>query len=54
MRALLGDPAEAQRLGAGARAAATERFGIERFARDWDETFAFVTGACTPLEGVIT
>lgn len=45
MRELMGDPAEARRLGEGARAAALERFNIERFARDWDDAFAFVTGA---------
>lgn len=36
MRALLGDPKEARRLGENARRTALERFGIERFARDWD------------------
>ncbi len=36
MRALLADPAEARRLGEGARRTALERFGIERFVRDWD------------------
>jgi len=34
--ALLADPAEARRLGDGARKIATERFGIERFVSDWD------------------
>ncbi|MGN6666930.1 MAG: glycosyltransferase [Trinickia sp.] len=36
MRALMKDPAEARRLGEGARRTALERFGIDRFARDWD------------------
>lgn len=36
MRALLANPAEARRLGDGARRTALERFGIERFVRDWD------------------
>jgi glycosyltransferase involved in cell wall biosynthesis len=36
MRALLGDPSEARRLGENARRTALERFGIERFKRDWD------------------
>jgi glycosyltransferase involved in cell wall biosynthesis len=36
MQALLKDPTEARRLGEGARRTALERFGIERFARDWD------------------
>ncbi len=44
MRDLLRHPAEARRLGAGARRTARSRFGIERFARDWDETFAQVAG----------
>jgi hypothetical protein len=45
MRALLDDPAEARRLGAGARRTALERFNIARFARDWDAAFRLVTGA---------
>jgi glycosyltransferase involved in cell wall biosynthesis len=44
MQELLDYPAEARRLGAGARRAARERFAIGRFARDWDETFAQVAG----------
>jgi hypothetical protein len=36
MRGLIADPREAQRLSEGARARARERYGIERFARDWD------------------
>jgi glycosyltransferase involved in cell wall biosynthesis len=44
MRDLLRHPAEARRLGAGARRTALRRFGIERFARDWDKTFAEVAG----------
>ena len=36
MRALLADRGEAARLSEGARARARERYGIERFARDWD------------------
>lgn len=43
MRQLLSDRALAQRLGAGARANALERFNIRRFARDWERTFALVT-----------
>jgi Glycosyl transferases group 1 len=43
MRALLDDPAEARRLGEGARRAALERFGIERFVRDWNDALALVT-----------
>jgi hypothetical protein len=47
MQRLLDDPAEARRLGENARRTALERFGIGRFARDWEETFALVTGRCT-------
>jgi glycosyltransferase involved in cell wall biosynthesis len=36
MMRLLGDREQAYRLGRGARAAAQERFGIRRFAKDWD------------------
>jgi hypothetical protein len=43
MRALLADPAEARRLGDGARRTALERFGIERFVRDWNDVFAEAT-----------
>jgi glycosyltransferase involved in cell wall biosynthesis len=50
MRALVGDPAEARRLGEGARRTARERFGIDRFARDWEETFALVTGRRSAME----
>lgn len=44
MRLLLADPGEARRLGEGARRYARERFAIDRFARDWEETFAQVAG----------
>lgn len=43
MRALLADHTLAAKLGAGARAVAQERFGIERFARDWHRLFERVT-----------
>lgn len=48
MQNLLADPVEAQRLGAYAQAVARERFGLERFIRDWNMAFAQVvprTGA---------
>jgi len=48
MNALVASPAEARRLGEGARRTALERFGIDRFARDWAEAFALVTGARAP------
>ena len=44
MLRLLGDPAEARHVGEAGRAYARERFGIERFARDWERLFADVTG----------
>lgn len=44
MQRLLKDPAEARRLGEGARRCAQERFNIHRFTRDWDAAFALVTG----------
>ena len=43
MQELVKDPDHARRLGEGARRYARERFGIERFADDWDKTFRFVT-----------
>jgi glycosyltransferase involved in cell wall biosynthesis len=45
MQRLLVDHDEAAELSKGARHIARERFGIERFARDWDETFRFVAGS---------
>jgi hypothetical protein len=45
MQRLLKDHSEAAELSRGARHIARERFGIERFARDWDETFRFVAGS---------
>lgn len=44
MRELLREPALARELGAGARRCALERFHIARFVRDWNDTFAQVTG----------
>ncbi|HEX5438758.1 MAG TPA: glycosyltransferase [Gemmatimonadaceae bacterium] len=44
MHNLLDDPAQAQRLGEGARRRALQRFGIERFVRDWMAVFAQVAG----------
>lgn len=43
MQELVKDPDHARRLGEGARRYARERFGIERFAHDWDKTFRLVT-----------
>jgi hypothetical protein len=44
MRELLRSPAEARRLGEGAQRTARERFNIQRFARDWEETFRLTAG----------
>jgi glycosyltransferase involved in cell wall biosynthesis len=43
MQHLLAHPAEAQRLGDGARRHAQQRFNITRFSQDWDQTFRDVT-----------
>lgn len=42
MRMLLADPGEARRIGRAGQRVAQERFDIRRFARDWEETLAFV------------
>jgi glycosyltransferase involved in cell wall biosynthesis len=42
MRELLDDPGRARRLGDNARHAAQERFGLDRFRRDWNAAFATV------------
>ncbi|MEX2543456.1 MAG: glycosyltransferase family 4 protein [Trueperaceae bacterium] len=44
MHELLNDPELARRLGEGARRTARERFGIERFTRDWIATLREVAG----------
>jgi len=44
MEYLLRHPEEAQRLSRGARRAAQEQFGIQRFAADWLEVFREATG----------
>jgi glycosyltransferase involved in cell wall biosynthesis len=45
MNRLLGDRAEAERMGRKAREAAMARFSIERFARDWNRAFALALEA---------
>jgi glycosyltransferase involved in cell wall biosynthesis len=40
MRRLVDDPTHARELGANARDLAMRRFGLERFARDWNDAFA--------------
>jgi hypothetical protein len=42
LRGYLEDPARAAGDGATARAAARERYGLERFLADWDRTLADV------------
>jgi glycosyltransferase involved in cell wall biosynthesis len=44
MRELLRNPAEARRLGEGARRYALERFNIKRFTTDWEQTINEVVG----------
>lgn len=53
MRDLIAHPEEARRLGEGARRRALERFHIDRFAREWEETFATVTGRTRPGRSAI-
>ncbi len=48
MQSLLEHPAEARRLGQRARQRALERFHIDRFAADWEDTFSLVTGRTRP------
>jgi hypothetical protein len=54
MRRLLEDPEEARRLGNGARERALQRFGMERFVREWEEAFALVTGMNRPEEALFS
>jgi hypothetical protein len=44
MQQLVADPAQARRLGDGARRYALERFHIDRFVEDWNAAFRLVTG----------
>lgn len=39
MKRLIDDPGHARELGANARELASQRFGLDRFARDWDDAF---------------
>ena len=51
--AVLESPAELRRMGAHARHVARERFGIERFAADWERAFALAaSGATAPTSRV--
>lgn len=49
MQYLLGNPAEATRLGDNARRLARQRFGLERFKRDWNEAFRCVGALQKPV-----
>ncbi|HEU4616577.1 MAG TPA: glycosyltransferase [Gammaproteobacteria bacterium] len=48
MRELLAEPAEARRLGEGAKRVAQERFAIGRFVRDWNAAFEEVASTRAP------
>ena len=52
MQALLDDPDEARRLGANARRVAQERFGLDRFTRDWNAAFERVLSG--PEQGQVS
>lgn len=52
MRALLADPALARRLGDNARALAAERFGLDRFRRDWNAAFERAIALRGSVEGM--
>ena len=45
MRTLLADPEEARRMGRNAREIARQRFGLDRFVRDWNAAFQRVVGS---------
>jgi glycosyltransferase involved in cell wall biosynthesis len=44
MKMLLREPEKAKTIGGGARAAAMQKFNIERFKNDWLDTFSYVVG----------
>jgi glycosyltransferase involved in cell wall biosynthesis len=52
MRRLIRDRSEARRLGVQARYRTRHRFGIERFARDWDAVLCDAAAKC-PLQAVL-
>jgi hypothetical protein len=47
MRRLIADQTHAARLGENARAVARARFGLDRFARDWNAAFAQAAELCS-------
>jgi glycosyltransferase involved in cell wall biosynthesis len=52
VRLLMADPDEARRLGAAAREAALERYGLARFLRDWDSLLLDLPSARSRRAGV--
>jgi len=53
MHFLLANPQEARQLGAAARAVAGERFGLDRFIRDWNKAFALCRGTLNNRAGLL-
>jgi glycosyltransferase involved in cell wall biosynthesis len=51
MQLLLADPERARAMGDAARAVAAERFGLERFGRDWNAAFDRARGLRRPFTG---
>lgn len=51
MRRLIDDPDHARELGANARELAVRRFGLDRFARDWDDAFAQANALARASDG---
>jgi hypothetical protein len=49
-RRLLADPDEARERGLTARAAVLERYGLDRFLRDWDDVLERVAGSAGPAD----
>ena len=49
---LMADPDLARTMGAAAREVARDRFGIDRFARDWTTTFRDLTGRSAPARSL--
>lgn len=50
LKSFVADPAMARQSGKAARAAALERYGLERFLSDWDRVFGQVTGPAPVLD----
>jgi hypothetical protein len=53
MHELLKNPTLAKRLGEHARQVACDRFGLERFIRDWNAAFALVMSYAEGSRGVM-